>query len=81
MTLLVEHNEGAYGVTLNCPSEKSVKEIWRESVGTPCDISSPVYIGGPCEGFLTALPTAKLLSNIEVAAGSHYTQAPGRIRK
>lgn len=82
VTLVVEHNEeGAYGVMLNCPSQKTVKEVWRNSVGSPCEISSPVYIGGPCEGFLTAVHTLGSLSNIDVAAGIHYTQEPEKIEQ
>jgi putative transcriptional regulator len=82
VTLVVEHNEeGAYGVMLNCPSQDTVKEVWRESVGSPCDISSPVYIGGPCEGFLTAVHSVESLSNIEVAPGIHYTQEPDKIKQ
>jgi putative transcriptional regulator len=82
VTLVVEHSEeGAYGVMLNCPSQETVKEVWRKSVGSPCDISSPVYIGGPCEGFLTAVHTVESLSNIEVAADIHYTQEPDKIKQ
>ena len=62
VTLVVEHNEeGAYGVMLNCPSQDTVKEVWRSSVGSPCDTSSPVYIVGPCEGFLTAVHSVESL--------------------
>lgn len=82
VTLVVEHNEeGAYGVILNCPSQETVKEVWRESVGSPCEISLPVYIGGPCEGFLTVVHTIESFSNIELAAGIHYTQEPDKIER
>lgn len=82
VTLVVEHGEeGAYGVTLNNPTQESVEEVWRQSVGSSCNVISPVYLGGPCEGFLTAVHTVESLSNIRVTAGIYYTQEPSKLNR
>jgi putative transcriptional regulator len=78
--LLVEHaDDGAYGLTLNQPTDLTVKAAWAQSNDTPCRIEGLVYAGGPCGEFLTALHTDKAMSNIEVAPGLHYTQEPGKL--
>jgi putative transcriptional regulator len=80
VVLLVEHAEdGAYGLTLNQPTDMTVKEAWAQNNDSPCRINGLVYAGGPCGEFLTALHTDQALSNIEVAPGLHYTQEPGRL--
>jgi putative transcriptional regulator len=78
--LLVEHaDDGAYGLTLNQPTDLTVKEAWAQNNETPCHIEGLVYAGGPCGEFLTALHTHQAMSNIEVAPGLHYTQEPGKL--
>jgi putative transcriptional regulator len=78
--LLVEHAEdGAYGLTLNQPTDLTVEEAWAQNNETPCRIEGLVHAGGPCGEFLTALHTHQGMSNIEVAPGLHYTQAPGKL--
>jgi len=78
--LLVEHTEdGAYGVTLNQPTDMTVREAWAQNNDSPCRIEGQVYAGGPCGEFLTALHTDQALSNIQVAPGLHFTQEPGKL--
>jgi putative transcriptional regulator len=78
--LLVEHaDDVAYGVTLNQPTDMTVRQAWAQNNDSPCLIEGQVYAGGPCGEFLTALHTDQALSNIEVAPGLHYTQEPAKL--
>ena len=80
--LLVEHaDDGAYGVTLNQPTDMTVREAWAQNNDSPCRIEGLVYAGGPCGEFLTALHTDQASSNIEVASGLHYTQEPSKLAR
>ena len=80
--LLVEHaDDGAYGVTLNQPTDMTVREAWAQNNDSPCRIEGQVYAGGPCGECLTALHTDQALSNIEVVRGLHYTQEPAKLAR
>jgi putative transcriptional regulator len=80
--LLIEHaDDGAYGLTLNQPTDLTVKKAWAQNNDSPCRIEKLVYAGGPCGEFLTALHTDQSLSNIKVAPGLHYTQEPAKLAR
>ena len=80
--LLVEHaDDGAYGLTLNQPTDMTVRQAWAQNNDSPCAIEGQVYAGGPCGEFLTALHTDQALSNIEVAHGLQYTQEPAKLAR
>ncbi len=82
VVLLVEHAvDGAYGLTLNQPTDLTVREAWAQNNETLCHIEALVYAGGPCGEFLTALHTHQGMSNIEVATGLHYTQEPAKLAR
>ncbi|MCA9269463.1 MAG: YqgE/AlgH family protein, partial [Planctomycetales bacterium] len=74
VVLLVQHNaEGALGVVLNRPSGSTVADVWREAVGEPCDCTSPVYVGGPCEGPLMAVHGQPASGGEKVIQGVWFT--------
>ena len=78
--LVVEHaQDGAYGLTLNQPTDMTVKQAWTQNNDSPCRVEGLVYFGGPCREFLTALHTDQTLANIEVAPDLHYTQEPVKL--
>jgi putative transcriptional regulator len=80
--LLVEHAEdGAYGLTLNQPTDLTVRQAWAQNNASPCRVEALVYFGGPCGEFLTALHTDRALSNIEVAPGLHFVQEPAKLAR
>ena len=58
VVLIVQHNEdGAFGVVLNRPSQRSVGEIWNQVSDHPCQNQQPINVGGPLEGPLMAIHT------------------------
>ena len=73
LVLLIQHNqEGAFGVVLNHPLDKSIQELWREVGSAPCHTRQPVYLGGPVPGPLVALHTKPSLAEVEPAPGVYF---------
>ncbi len=68
LVLLIEHSrEGAFGVVVNHPLEKTIQELWREVGSAPCHSRQPIYLGGPVPGPLMALHNRRPLAEIEPA--------------
>lgn len=66
VVLLVEHDQqGAFGVILNRPSQRTVSDIWH-------DLDNPnqqINLGGPVRGPLMALHGAASLAEVEIMSG------------
>ena len=74
VVLVVQHNEdGALGVVINRPSDTNLNEAWQTIVGEPCELSEPLYHGGPCQGPLMVLHGEPDTSQIQVCDGVHFT--------
>lgn len=74
VVLMIQHEEqGAFGVILNRPGDKSVDEVWEIVGKEPCGCESKVYIGGPVPGPLIALHTEEELSDQQVLPGLYVT--------
>ena len=88
VVLMIHHDEeGAFGLVLNRPIDRSIGELWELISETPCFDDSPVYLGGPVqplgfrrggdeeksvvEGSLMAIHTDPILSEREVVDGIH----------
>ena len=67
VVLMIHHNEeGAMGVVINRPSEKSVREIWEMIGNDPCEREDLIFIGGPVPGPVVALHSLEPFSEHEV---------------
>ncbi len=56
VVLMIHHTEeGAMGVVINRPSDKTVTEVWDVIGNEPCDRDEFIFIGGPVPGPLLAL--------------------------
>lgn len=76
MVLIVQHDEvnGALGLILNRPTEVTVKQAWAQLEGDQeCEIDSPLYQGGPCEGPMMVLHDRADLGQITVMEGVHFS--------
>ena len=72
VVLMIHHNdEGAMGVVINRPSDKSVREVWEMIGNDPCDRDDLIFIGGPVPGPLVALHSVESFSQHEVLPGLH----------
>lgn len=63
VVLMIHHDdEGAMGVVINRPSEKSIREVWEMIGNDPCDRDELIYIGGPVPGPLLAIHSLELFA-------------------
>jgi putative transcriptional regulator len=73
VVLLVQHNEeGALGMVINRPVEKTVQDLWREIGGGPCHSTEPVHLGGPVPGPLMAVHRIESLAELEILPGVFF---------
>jgi len=73
LVLLIEHNdEGAFGVIVNHPVNKTIQELWREVGSAPCNSRQPIYLGGPVPGPLLALHNRSALAEMEAVPGVFF---------
>jgi putative transcriptional regulator len=70
VVLMIHHNdEGAMGVVINRPADKTVREVWEMIGNDPCDREDRIFIGGPVPGPLVAVHTLEPFSEREVLPG------------
>ena len=82
VVLMVQHGEeGALGLILNRPLQATVRDVCEKVLETSCEIDSPLYQGGPCEGPLMVLHTHGEEDEPEVLPGLHFTAERGKIEK
>ena len=74
VVLMIQHeSQGAFGLILNRPGDKTVDEVWGLLGKEACDCQQTVYMGGPVPGPLIALHTVESLSDQEVLPGLYAT--------
>ena len=70
VVLMIHHDhEGAMGVVINRPSDKTVREIWDMIGNDPCDRDDRIFIGGPVPGPLVAVHDQQAFSEHQVLPG------------
>jgi putative transcriptional regulator len=70
VVLLIQHSEeGAFGVVLNRPSDKSVSQVWDLIGEDACNCNDPVYLGGPVEGPLICIHSYAPCGQNEILPG------------
>lgn len=74
VVFLLEHNEnGALGVVLNRPTERTVEQVWEAVEFDPCDCQQALNLGGPVQGPLIALHTSEELSEKTLLPGLYLS--------
>ena len=72
VVLMIQHDdEGAVGVVINRPADKTVREVWDAIGYDACDREDRIYVGGPVPGPLVAVHTLEPFSEREVLSGVH----------
>lgn len=74
VVLMLEHAEqGALGVILNRPSDRTIREVWEAVKADPCENDDCIFIGGPVPGPLIALHDSEPLGEKEVIPGVYMS--------
>jgi putative transcriptional regulator len=74
VVLMIHHDQqGAMGVVINRPSDKTVRDVWELIGNDPCDRDDHIYVGGPVPGPLVALHSLEALSDHEVLPGLYVS--------
>ena len=74
VVLMIQHNEeGAFGLVLNRPTSKSVKDLWKEVSQSPCDSQQPVHLGGPVSGPLMSIHANEAMEEIGILPGVFFS--------
>lgn len=75
VVLMIHHDrEGAVGVVINRPSDKTVRDVWELIGNDPCDRDDFIYVGGPVPGPLLALHQIEAFSDHEVLPGLYVSK-------
>lgn len=82
VVLMIQHDEeGAFGVILNRPTGRSIREVWKEVRGEDCSCGQEVRVGGPVTGPLVALHAEPGLAEMQVVDGVYCTMSAERIEE
>lgn len=82
VVLLVEHtSEGAFGVVLNRPIEKTVQDLWSEVKEPPCQNQRHLNLGGPVSGPVMALHTRPPYGELEILPGVYFSAEKEHLEK
>jgi putative transcriptional regulator len=82
VVLLIQHgSDGAFGLVLNRPTDKCVKDIWSELSETPCDSELPLYFGGPVPGPLMAIHSRESLGDAEILPGVFFSVGSDKLEQ
>lgn len=74
VVLLLEHNDdGALGVVLNRPTDRTIEDVWEAVAFDPCENQQALNQGGPVPGPLIALHTSEELSEKQVMPGLYLS--------
>jgi putative transcriptional regulator len=75
VVLMIHHDhQGAVGVVINRPSEKSIREVWKMIGHDPCDRDDLVFVGGPVPGPLVAIHGLEPFSEHEIMPGVYFSK-------
>ena len=67
VVLMLQHEEqGALGVIVNRPGDKTVDEVWKMIGADPFGCEQPVHVGGPVPGPLIALHDQEAYAEKEI---------------
>jgi putative transcriptional regulator len=72
VVLMIRHDdEGAIGVVINRPADKTIREVWDKLGYDACEREDAIYVGGPVPGPLIAVHTLEPFSEREVLPDVH----------
>ncbi len=77
VVLMIRHNEeGAFGLTLNRPTDIALADVWSQISDTECHWRQQLFKGGPVPGPLMVLHDDATAADLRAAEGVYYTAEP-----
>ncbi|HMP08375.1 MAG TPA: YqgE/AlgH family protein [Lacipirellulaceae bacterium] len=74
VVLMLQHeDQGALGVIINRPGDKTVDDVWNMIGADPVGCDDSIYVGGPVPGPLIALHDQPSLSEREILPALHMS--------
>jgi putative transcriptional regulator len=74
VVLMIHHDhQGAMGVVINRPSDKTVREVWEMIGNDPCEREDRIYVGGPVPGPLVAIHPLQAFSDHQIMPGLFFS--------
>ncbi|MDR1383840.1 MAG: YqgE/AlgH family protein [Planctomycetaceae bacterium] len=70
--MIQDAGEGAIGLVLNRPSDKTVRNLWATIFQDFCETEQPIHLGGPVFGPLMILHTRRELADLEIMPGLYF---------
>ncbi len=82
VVLMLQHeDQGALGVIINRPGDKTVDEVWEMIGSEPAGCDDRVYVGGPVPGPLIAIHDQQKLGEREILPGLFMSMQKDAIDK
>ncbi len=82
VVLLVHHtDQGAFGVVLNRPADRTIAQLWEKVGESPCECQEPFYVGGPVSGPLMAIHNHPSLAELEIVPGLYFAAQRDNLEK
>lgn len=74
VVLMIHHSEdGAFGVVINRPADKTIRQVWERATEQPCTVNRLVNVGGPVSGPLIAVHTDAEAAEMQVIPGLYFS--------
>jgi len=74
VVLMIHHSEdGAFGVVINRPADKTIRQVWERATERPCSVERPINVGGPVSGPLIAVHTDATAAEMQVIPGLYFS--------
>jgi putative transcriptional regulator len=74
VVLMIHHSdEGAMGVVINRPSDKTICEVWEMIGNDPVERDDRIYVGGPVPGPIIGVHGLEALSEHEIFPGLYVS--------
>src|SRR4029078_7529411 len=74
VVLMIHHDhQGAVGVVINRPADRTAREVWEMRAFDPCDVEDRIYVVGPVEGPLVAVHSQEAFSEQQILPGLYFS--------
>ena len=82
VVLVIQHDEeGAFGVVMNRPTNSTIGDVPELAEQALCEPDTPIHLGGPVQGPLTAIHSDISLGEFEITPGVYFAASQEEIER